>query len=80
MSACPERGRTAVSRSRLIMVLHSAAERKTGHCAPAEQLDRWMAPTMAAESNINVTGKQHLKRKGKGKENGQSKISGVGVS
>lgn len=35
---------------------------------------------MAAAFNINVTGKQHMKRKGKGKEHGQSKISGVGVS
>jgi hypothetical protein len=35
---------------------------------------------IAAAFSIEVTGKQHMKRKGKGERNGKSKVSGVGVS
>ncbi len=34
----------------------------------------------AAAFSIEVTGKQHMKRKGKGKGHGKSEVSGVGVS
>jgi hypothetical protein len=35
---------------------------------------------ITAAFGIEVTGRQHLKRKGKGKGDERSKISGVGVS
>ena len=34
---------------------------------------------IAAAFSIEVTGKQHMKRKGKGEENGKREVSGVGV-